>query len=277
MGFWSFFFILVVLGLSVHWLATNKALKLNAKLEKGSKLPSLPSYYGTYSLLLIIFPTSSLFLDTTLPENVESVIFFLEASCVEYDAQWKYEVTLDKHSMIEKHKPLMFGYRVTKGTIATKIDILSIKYTDDTPSYCQEIDIPDQASCKWKFDKTMIDKFGSFVPRQTFLSPLFDNKHRNWGLWILPMGFEYVDLKDRMVEICVCLYKKPDNLSMVNAQMEIFEDAYGQKYDEQYTYYSVHDNCAYSQTEIMKATDLLKLDQLTIDVVINIEIVKGDS
>ena len=62
MGFWSFFFILVVLGLSVHWYATNKALKLNAKLEKGSRLPSLPSYYGTYSLLLIIFPTSSLFL-----------------------------------------------------------------------------------------------------------------------------------------------------------------------------------------------------------------------
>jgi hypothetical protein len=34
MGFWSFFFILVVLGLSVHWYATNKALKLNAKIEK---------------------------------------------------------------------------------------------------------------------------------------------------------------------------------------------------------------------------------------------------
>ena len=221
-------------------------------------------------------PTSSLFLETILPANVKSATFFMEASCVDYDAQWKYEVTLDKSIFTgQQHKPIMFGYRVTKGTIAVNIDISSIKYNDGTPDYSKPIEIPEQASCEWKFDKAMIDKFGSFVPRQTFLSPLFDNKHQNWGLWILPMGFEYVDLKDRMVEICVCLYKKPNDVKRVNAEIQILEYGYGEKYTENYTYWDFHDHTAYSRTKLMKATDLLKLDQLTISAGISIEILKN--
>ena len=46
MGFWSFFFIIVFLGLTTQWYGTNKALKLNSNIKEGPKLPSLPSYYG---------------------------------------------------------------------------------------------------------------------------------------------------------------------------------------------------------------------------------------
>ena len=90
------------------------------------------------------------------------------------------------------------------------------------------------------------------------------------------MGFEYIDLKDRMVEICVCLYKKPSDLSMVNAQVEILEDGYGNKYTEDYTYYDFHDRAAYSRTKLMKTTDLLKLNQLCITVEISIVTIKSN-
>ena len=50
MGFWSFFTLLCLIGFYVNWYGTTKALRLNANIsEGGSKLPSLPSYYGTHS------------------------------------------------------------------------------------------------------------------------------------------------------------------------------------------------------------------------------------
>ena len=54
MGFWSFFFIIVFLGLATQWYGTNKALKINSNTRDGPKLPSLPSYYGTNALLWLV-------------------------------------------------------------------------------------------------------------------------------------------------------------------------------------------------------------------------------
>ena len=56
MGFWSFFFIIVSLGLATQWYGTNKALKINSNTRDGPKLPSLPSYYGTNALLWLVIP-----------------------------------------------------------------------------------------------------------------------------------------------------------------------------------------------------------------------------
>ncbi|MEL0246660.1 MAG: phosphate ABC transporter permease family protein, partial [Alphaproteobacteria bacterium] len=57
MGFWSFFTLLCLIGFYVNWYGTTKALRLNANIsEGGSKLPSLPSYYGTHSFLWLIIP-----------------------------------------------------------------------------------------------------------------------------------------------------------------------------------------------------------------------------
>lgn len=56
MGFWSFSFIILFLGFYIHWYATNKALRYNASVGKGSRLPSLPSYYGTYCFLWLFLP-----------------------------------------------------------------------------------------------------------------------------------------------------------------------------------------------------------------------------
>ena len=58
MGFWSFFFIIVSLGFATQWYGTNKALKINSNIKDGSKLPSLPSYYGTNALLWLVLPVS---------------------------------------------------------------------------------------------------------------------------------------------------------------------------------------------------------------------------
>ena len=75
MGFLSFFFIFVVLGYTIQWYATNKALKLNANInDEGTKLPSLPSYYGTYTLLQLVVPV--LFLLSTW--------FFLKPYVIEF-------------------------------------------------------------------------------------------------------------------------------------------------------------------------------------------------
>ena len=54
MGFWSFFFIIVFLGLTTQWYGTNKALKLNSNIKEGPKLPSLPSYYGANAFLWLV-------------------------------------------------------------------------------------------------------------------------------------------------------------------------------------------------------------------------------
>ena len=61
MGFWSFFTLLCLIGFYVNWYGTTKALRLNANIsEEGSKLPSLPSYYGTHSFLWLIIPVITL-------------------------------------------------------------------------------------------------------------------------------------------------------------------------------------------------------------------------
>tara|TARA_B100001741_G_scaffold113553_1_gene93438 strand:+ start:505 stop:1890 length:1386 start_codon:yes stop_codon:yes gene_type:complete len=57
MGVWSFLIIFCFLSFYIHWYGTTKALKINEDITKGSKLPSLPSYYGTYSLLWLLLPS----------------------------------------------------------------------------------------------------------------------------------------------------------------------------------------------------------------------------
>ena len=52
---------LYLIGFYVNWYGTTKALRLNANIsEEGSKLPSLPSYYGTHSFLWLIIPVITL-------------------------------------------------------------------------------------------------------------------------------------------------------------------------------------------------------------------------
>jgi len=60
MGFWSFFIIFCIIGFCIHWYATNKALRYNANIIEEPKLPSLPSYYGTYSFLWFFLPVLSI-------------------------------------------------------------------------------------------------------------------------------------------------------------------------------------------------------------------------
>ena len=56
MGFWSFLIIFCFISFYVYWYSSTKALKFNANIKNGSKLPSLPSYYGTYSFFWLILP-----------------------------------------------------------------------------------------------------------------------------------------------------------------------------------------------------------------------------
>lgn len=61
MGVLSFAIILCLTAYTVSWYGNNKALRINSSL-KGSKLPSLPEYYGFYSLIALLFPAISLLL-----------------------------------------------------------------------------------------------------------------------------------------------------------------------------------------------------------------------
>ena len=66
MGFWAFFIIFASSAFFLHWYATNKALRFNAGIKEGSKLPSLPQYYGLFTLLWFIIPILSTFLIWTI-------------------------------------------------------------------------------------------------------------------------------------------------------------------------------------------------------------------
>jgi len=56
MGFWSFFIIFCFVSFYVYWYSSTKALKFNADSKNRPKLPSLPSYYGTYSFFWLFIP-----------------------------------------------------------------------------------------------------------------------------------------------------------------------------------------------------------------------------
>lgn len=62
MGFWSFFIILSFCAIFLHWYATNRALRFNARIDEGPKLPSLPQYYGRFTFLWFVIPTLAIFL-----------------------------------------------------------------------------------------------------------------------------------------------------------------------------------------------------------------------
>ena len=66
MGFWAFFIIFASSAFFLQWYATNKALRFNASIEEGPKLPSLPQYYGLFTLLWFIIPILSTFLIWTI-------------------------------------------------------------------------------------------------------------------------------------------------------------------------------------------------------------------
>ena len=48
--------------LFLHWYATNRALRFNARIDEGPKLPSLPQYYGRFTFLWFVIPTLAIFL-----------------------------------------------------------------------------------------------------------------------------------------------------------------------------------------------------------------------
>ena len=56
MGLWSFGVFILIFSILSFWYGNTKALRINSKLNKGLKLPSLPRYYGIYSLLWLILP-----------------------------------------------------------------------------------------------------------------------------------------------------------------------------------------------------------------------------
>ena len=77
MGFWAFFIIFAFSAIFLHSFATNKALKFNAKVTEGPKLPSLPQYYGRFVLLWFILPalTILLFWIISKPFIIDYLVF----------------------------------------------------------------------------------------------------------------------------------------------------------------------------------------------------------
>ena len=77
MGFWAFFIIFAFSAIFLHWFATNKALKFNAKVTEGPKLPSLPQYYGRFVLLWFILPALTILLFWTIskPFIIDYLVF----------------------------------------------------------------------------------------------------------------------------------------------------------------------------------------------------------
>ncbi len=59
MGFWSFSVFIIIIALIANWYGNTKAIRLNSALGKNSKLPSLPKYYGSHSVIWLTIPAIS--------------------------------------------------------------------------------------------------------------------------------------------------------------------------------------------------------------------------
>ena len=126
---------------------------------------------------------SLIILEVLVPSNVKEITMVCELACYELDAQWKIASKFScnrVHDPLWKREDFRIAEHVTKGSIGVKVDILSIKYNDDSVNYVQEIALPNTARFEWHGNQQMIEKFKTFNPRSLILSDSFDAVNKNW-------------------------------------------------------------------------------------------------
>eukprot|EP01084_Bolivina_argentea_P096993 174342_1 len=232
---------------------------MNQIIFKCSFQPSPSFYENKYSFM---------YLNALLPDNVQEIKVYSEVFCAEIDALFRLNVNFNSFSSTNVWLSEQYTFdslnQYDDIFIGCYFEIVSIKYSDNTPPFYKPIYMKKETHFQWNIDKTLLEKLKSAIPRQIFFSDTFDEINNNWGLWLIPMGeVSDVELEDRNALLLLRLYKMPTQITRLTVEGSLWNSYNNSKTDLNATFEMDTDSMSYCYFDLFESSALFNANSLS--------------